>query len=151
MTAPRWAIRNRFARGTLTSAGAVALVAVGVPAAALATHPASQPTSTQAGGGYPPPGGIYTPFTDCPILNPLMQETQGGRAVLCAAGIFQGGSITLGTITTPVTKSMDVQFGAMQLPNASLGGDWTQGLSSYAGGFCRRPRGGRRCWSPSRT
>ena len=34
-----------------------------------------------------------------------------------------------------------MQFGAMQLPNASLGGDWTQGLSSYAGGILPPPSG----------
>ena len=70
-----WQSRHRVLLGTATSAAAVALIAVGVPAAALATHPSSHAGPSQIGPGYPPPGGIYKPFTNCPLLNPIMQET----------------------------------------------------------------------------
>ena len=70
-----WRSRHRVLLGTATSAAAVALIAVGVPAAALATHPSSHAGPSQIGPGYPPPGGIYKPFTNCPLLNPIMAET----------------------------------------------------------------------------
>jgi hypothetical protein len=137
----RWRSRNRLLVGTATSAAALALIAVGVPAAALAAHPASHAKSASGGPGYPPPGGIYAPFTDCPILNPLMQEAVPNSAVLCSDGHVTSGSITIGNITTPVIQPVDVQFGGVQTPNADFGGDWTTGISSYAGGILPPPAG----------
>ena len=145
MKASRWPSRHRFLVGTATSAAAIALIAVGVPAFALATHPVSQARPNQTGAGYPPPGGIYKPFTDCPILNPLMAESTSGNAVVCTAGQVASGSVTLGNVVTPVVRPVDVQFGGWDPPNASLGGDWTGGATQFAGGSCRRPRVWARC------
>jgi len=137
----RWRSHKRFLVGTATSAAAVALIAVGVPAMALSAHPASGAGTTAGGAGYPPPGGIYKPFTNCPILNPLMQEGVSGSAVICTAGLVAGGSVTLGNITTAVTEPVNVQFGGVQTPNASLGGDWTGGIGGFAGGILPPPGG----------
>ena len=137
----RWRSRNRFLVGTATSAAAVALIAVGVPAMALSAHPASHAGSAAGGPGYPPPGGIYKPFTNCPILNPLMQEGVSGSAVICTAGHVTSGSITIGNITTPVIEPVNVQFGGVQTPNADFGGDWTTGISAFAGGILPPPAG----------
>jgi hypothetical protein len=137
----RWRSRNRLLVGAATSAAAVALIAVGIPAAALATHTGSHARNGAAGPGYPPPGGIYAPFTNCPILNPLMQEGVSGSAVICSDGHVTSGSITIGNITTPVIEPVDVQFGGVQTPNANFGGDWTTGISSFAGGILPPPAG----------
>jgi hypothetical protein len=137
----RWRRRNRLLVGTATSAAAVALIVVGVPAAALAMHPAPHASPSQIGPGYPPPGGIYKPFTDCPILNPLMKEAVSGSALICSAGNIASGSITIGNITTPVTRPVNVQFGGVQTPNADFGGDWTTGINAFAGGILPPPAG----------
>src|SRR5579872_6012602 len=110
MKTSRWRIRHPFVLGSVTSAAAVALIVAGVPAMALATHPAARPSPSKIGPGYPPPGGIYSTFTNCPLLNPIMQETpsltDGGYTGLsvaaCVAGNATTGSITIGNITTPV-------------------------------------------------
>jgi hypothetical protein len=136
----RWR-SNRFLVGTATSAAAVALIAVGVPAAAMAAHSGSHAGTGSGGPGYPPPGGIYKPFTNCPILNPLMKEGVSGSAVICSAGQVASGSITIGNITTPVIEPVDVQFGGVQTPNADFGGDWTTGINSFAGGILPPPAG----------
>jgi hypothetical protein len=138
----RWRSRNRLLVGNATSAVALALVAVGVPAVALAAHPASHARHVTAGPGYPPPGGIYAPFTNCPVLNPLMQEAVSGSALLCSAGNVTSGSITFGNITTPVVRPVNVQFGGVQTPNAALGGDWTAaGTDTFVGGILPPPVG----------
>ncbi len=128
---------------TATSASAVALIAVGVPAMALATHPASHAGPGAIGPGYPPPGGIYKPFTNCPLLNPIMEEsaTTAFEVVACVTGQVESGSITIGTITTPVVRPVNVQFGFWSPPNASLGGDNTGGIQQYAGGVLPPPAG----------
>jgi hypothetical protein len=136
----RWRSRNRLLVGIATSAAAIALIAAGVPAAALAAHPASH-TGANSGPGYPPPGGIYKKFTNCPILNPLMQEAVPGSAVICSVGSVVNGTVTLGNITTAVTEPVNVQFGGVQTPNASLGGDWTTGIGAFAGGILPPPGG----------
>jgi hypothetical protein len=136
-----WLSRHRFAVGTATSAAAVALIAVGVPAAALATHPASHARPAQVGPGYPPPGGIYTQFTNCPLLNPIMQETPPGPGypgtslAYCVDGAAASGSITIGNITTPVVRPVNVQFGVWTPPNATNGGDNPGGSAAFAGGI----------------
>jgi hypothetical protein len=83
---------------------------------------AAQPTSLASGSvrgpGYPPPKGIYQPFVNCPLNDPVMHEvmatgigTGGGGVAACTAGNATGGSITIGNITTPVTEAVNVQFG----------------------------------------
>jgi hypothetical protein len=137
-------------RGSVTSAAAVALIAVGVPAAALATHTGSHAKPAQVGPGYPPPGGIYSSFTNCPLLNPIMQEAvfppsatapNDLSLAACVAGNATSGSITLGNITTPVVQPVNVQFGFWTPPDASNGGDNTSGISEYAGGVLPPPAG----------
>lgn len=126
MNTSRWRGRNRF----LFAGAAVAALAVavaGLAAPALARPSASAGTSV-TGPGYPPPKGIYKPFTNCPLKNPLMHE-QGqlsatnsfGGFAACVAGNAVTGSITLGTITTPVTEAVNVQFGFA----------WAPGFSNY--------------------
>jgi hypothetical protein len=141
---------HRFLRGSVTSVAAVALIAVGVPAAALATHAGSHAKPAQIGPGYPPPGGIYSSFTNCPLLNPIMQEAvfppsatapNDLSLAACVAGNATSGSITLGNITTPVVQPVNVQFGFWTPPDASNGGDNTSGISEYAGGVLPPPAG----------
>jgi hypothetical protein len=103
---------HRFLRATVTSVAAVALIAVGVSAAATTG------SNGPRGPGYPRPGGIYSSFTNCPLKNPLMHEVQatgigpnGGGDEACVAGTATGGSVTIGKITTPVTSPVNVQFG----------------------------------------
>ncbi len=99
--------------------GAAATAAVALTVSGVASSVAAQPTApsgttTQQGPGYPPPQGIYKPFTNCPLNNPVMHEvmdTNGGGVAVCTAGLATSGSITIGTITTPVVQSVDVQFG----------------------------------------
>ncbi len=136
----RWR-SNRFLVGTATSAAAIALIAVGVPAAAMAAHSTPHARAGSGGPGYPPPGGIYKPFTNCPILNPLMKEGVSGSAVICSDGHVNSGSITIGNITTPVIEPVDVQFGGVQTANADFGGDWTTGINSFSGGILPPPAG----------
>ncbi len=135
-----WRSRHRILFGTATSAAAVTLIAVGVPAAALATHPASHAGPAQIGPGYPPPGGIYAPFTNCPLLNPLMAESTPGNATGCVAGQVTSGSITIGSITTPVVRPVNVQYGIWDPVNASAGGDNPAG-GQWAGGILPPPAG----------
>jgi hypothetical protein len=64
--------------------------------------------------GYPPPGEIYAPFTDCPLNRPDMQtpaESAGGTQVGCAASISTSGTVTIHGIPVPVTHPVIVQFG----------------------------------------
>jgi hypothetical protein len=62
-----------------------------------------------AGRRYPPPGGIYTGFTNCPVKNPLMSQSNSFTA--CTLGLATSGSIKIGNIVTPVTEPVNVQFG----------------------------------------
>ena len=93
------------------------------------------------GPGYPPPGGIYTQFTNCPLLNPIMQETPPGPGypgtslAYCVDGAAASGSITIGNITTPVVRPVNVQFGVWTPPNATNGGDNPGGSAAFAGGI----------------
>jgi hypothetical protein len=105
MKASRWRVRSRVLLGTTTTAAVAALIGIGVPALALSS---SAGTSTR-GGGYPPPGGIYTGFTNCPVKNPLMSQSNSFTA--CTLGLATSGSIKIGNIVTPVTEPVNVQFG----------------------------------------
>ncbi len=113
---------------------AAAATAVGMTVAGLTSAASAQPTSPSAaastgtggpGPGYPPPAGIYAPFINCPLNNPLMHENGqinangfGGFAA-CTAGHATGGSITIGNITTPVTEPVNVQFGFAWQPSST--------------------------------
>jgi hypothetical protein len=88
--------------------------------AGVTSSVAAQPTSlagtTVRGPGYPPPKGIYAPFTNCPLNNPAMHEVlpltdNGGGLAACIAGNATTGSITIGNITTSVVQPVNVQFG----------------------------------------
>jgi hypothetical protein len=120
--------RNRFllAGGTMAAALAVAVAGLAAPALARPSAPAATAGTTARGPGYPPPKGIYKPFINCPLNNPLMHEegqlgptnTFGGYGA-CTAGLATSGSITIGNITTPVTEPVNVQFGFAWQPGIS--------------------------------
>jgi hypothetical protein len=120
---------------------AAALMVAGVTSAAVGAQPKPHAGPAGAGPGYPPPGGIYKPFTNCPLLNPLMQESVGGDATGCVAGNVTTGSIKIGNIVTPVVRAVHVQFGIWDPPNASAGGDNPAG-GQFAGGILPPPVGG---------
>ncbi len=111
----RW--RNRpgflFAGATVTIAAAAAVAGLAAPALAKSPAPAARTTHNEQGPGYPSPGGIYRPFTNCPLNNLDMHEVKvgGGALAACVAGNATSGSVTLGTITTQVTEPVNVQFG----------------------------------------
>jgi hypothetical protein len=130
---------RRVLLGSVTAVSALVLIATGVTAA-LAAQPAARHAASGIGPGYPPPGGIYKPFTNCPILNPLMAESVGGNAVACVDGAVATGTLVVGSITTPVVEPVDVQFGLWDDANAAAGGDWTVS-DQYAGGVLPPPAG----------
>jgi hypothetical protein len=144
---------RRFRRALLASATAVittAMVVAGVTSSTVGAQPKPQAARWHHGHhGYPPPGGIYKAFTDCPLLNPLMQETppgsdpaSGGVSVAaCVAGNATTGTLKIGNLVTPITEPVNVQFGFFSPPNASFGGDNTSGISNYAGGILPPPQG----------
>jgi len=108
-------IRRRFvvAGSTLAAAAAVIAGAAAVPASA------TQHGSTK-GPGYPPPGGIYAPFTDCPLTNPLMEESMtGGDGMGCVAGDANNGTFTIGSLVVEVAHPVTAQFGLWDPPGAS--------------------------------
>ena len=109
MKASRWRVRSRVLLGTTTTAAVAALIGIGVPAVALSSNTASSAGTSTRGGGYPPPGGIYTGFTNCPVKNPLMSQSNSFTA--CTLGLATSGSIKIGNIVTPVTEPVNVQFG----------------------------------------
>jgi hypothetical protein len=139
--------RTLFVGATATTAAA--LVVAGVTSSAVGAQPKPHAHASQIGPGYPPPGGIYTSFTNCPLLNPLMQETpagsdpasQGLSVAACVAGNATSGTLTIGNIVTPIVRPVNVQFGFFTPPNASFGGDNTSGIVNYAGGILPPPAG----------
>jgi hypothetical protein len=134
-------------RAVLWSAtGAVTAAMIVAGSSAQAAHLApsadrgqSRVVPGQAGPGYPPPEGIYAPFTNCPLLNPLMQESTPGSATGCIAGDVSWGRIKIGNITTKVRGSakvavpVAVQFGVWDPPNAAPG--------QFTGGILPPPSG----------
>lgn len=132
--------RRRVLMSGVTAVSGLLLIATGVTAA-LASQPAARHAAASIGPGYAPPGGIYAPFTNCPLLNPIMQESVGSDAVACVAGDVATGTLVIGNITTPVVEPVDVQFGLWDPPNASFGGDTTGGIQSFAGGVLPPPAG----------
>jgi hypothetical protein len=65
------------------------------------------------------PKGIFAPFTNCPLTNPLMEESPGGSATGCVAGDAVSGTITIGPVSVPVEHPVTAQFGIWDPPNAS--------------------------------
>jgi hypothetical protein len=105
--------------------GATAVIAATMLVAAVTSSAGAQPKSPAAtskiGSGYAPPGGIYTPFTNCPLYNPLMHESVFVAA--CVAGLATSGTITIGNITTPVIQPVNVQFGFWAGPDQNYYAD----------------------------
>jgi hypothetical protein len=101
--------------GVAATATATSMIAVGVTSTAGAQSTSVAGTIAK-GPGYPPPKGIYKPFVNCPLNNPVMHEVMpitdnGGGFAACVAGNATTGTITLGNITTQVTEPVNVQFG----------------------------------------
>jgi hypothetical protein len=132
-----WRVRHRVLLGSVTSASAVALIVVGVPALALASHPASTTKPSTVGSGYPPPGGIYQPFTNCPLYNPLMHESVDFSA--CVAGNATSGSIVIGKIVTPVVRLVNVQFGFWTGPDQSYYADVVPPIAGESAQLVTKP------------
>ena len=87
-------------RGAATMLAAAALAwTVTVPAPAMAAI------------GYPDPGGIYTPFTDCPLHNPAMRLAAPGFAMGCIKSITPSGTFTINGVPVAITQPVIVQFG----------------------------------------
>jgi hypothetical protein len=130
-------VRRAFlwsAAGATTAAMIVAGSSAEAAHLAANASPSDSHSSSQLNGsGYPPPGGIYKPFTNCPLLNPLMQESLGGDATGCVAGDTKSGSITIGKITTTITHPVVAQFGIWAPPNATP--------NQYTGGILPPPGG----------
>lgn len=103
---------QRIRRACLLGATAVMAAAMTATVTAVTTSAGAQPTShavsSEIGPGYPPPGGIYTSFTNCPLYNPLIHESVFAAA--CVAADATSGSITIGNITTAVYQAVHVQF-----------------------------------------
>jgi hypothetical protein len=102
-----------------TAAIVAVLTVAAVTSSAVGAAP--KPSAGQIGPGYPPPGGIYTLFTNCPLNNPLMHESVTFAA--CVAGYATSGSITIGNITTPVVRPVNVQFGFWTGPDQTYYAD----------------------------
>ena len=144
MRISRWRSRNRFLfAGATIAAVAVAVAGLAAPALARPSAPTSSASTNARGPGYPPPKGIYKPFTNCPIAvdNALMNESVGGDAVACVAGQAANGTLKLGNITTPVVQPVNVQFGVWDPQNATFGGDNPGGIEQFAGGILPPPSG----------
>ena len=121
-----------------TGAITAAMIVAGSSAEAAHSTPQAGTNQSRAvldanGVGYPAPKGIYKPFTDCPLQNPLMQESVGGSATGCVAGDVSTGEIKIGNITTKVVGTakvkypVSVQFGIWDPANATPS-QWTGGV-----------------------
>jgi len=69
--------------------------------------------------GYPAPGGIYAPFTDCPLHNPEMRLAGPGLAMGCIKSVTQSGTFTINGIPVAITHPVTVQFGTYSVIDAS--------------------------------
>ena len=132
---------QRFRRTFLWSATAIATAAItaaAVTTSAAGAQPKPHEGPSQIGPGYPPPGGIYSLFTNCPLLNPVMAESpsvndplyQGVSYAACVAGDATSGTLKIGNITTPIVRPVNVQFGFFPPPNSAPGGDNTADILS---------------------
>jgi len=134
----------------LAAAGAVIAGAVASPTIAGAVSSparAAQPTRfgihnapssinfLRAGSGAP--RGIFAPFTNCPLTNPLMQESLGSDFTGCSAGDAVSGTIQIGPVIVPVEHPVTAQFAVWDPPGASSepnGNQFTGGILPPANG-----------------
>jgi hypothetical protein len=112
---------RRVFLGSATAVVAAGLLVAGATSAALSAQSKPHAGSANSAHGYPPPGGIYTGMTHCPLLNQLMHESVEFTA--CTAGNATTGSIKIGNITTPVTNAVNVQFGFYTAANQNFYAD----------------------------
>ena len=118
--------------------GASAATAAAVVVAGVTSSVAAAPASTTVRGpGYPPPKGLYAPFTNCPLKNPLMHESTAFTA--CTGADATSGSIKIGNITTPVVQPVSVQFGFWTPPNATYFADVVPPLSGSSSLLVTKP------------
>jgi hypothetical protein len=92
---------------------------------------------------YPAPGGIYAPFTDCPLHNPAMLNSVPGLATGCVASVSTSGSFSIHGIPVSITHPVIVQFGVHSPPNAQP--------SQFSGGVVQAPDGKGLVTSPEPT
>lgn len=90
--------RALVAPSTMLAAAAALISAGAVAAPAMAV-------------GYPAPGGIYAPFTDCPLHDPEMRLAAPGFAMGCIKSVTASGSFSVNGIPVPITNPVTVQFG----------------------------------------
>jgi hypothetical protein len=130
---------QRIRRALWLSAAAATAAVMIVPAvtSSVAAQPASLAGTSSRGPGYPPPGGIYKLFTNCPLKNPLMHEANVFTA--CTAGVATSGSIKLGNLTTQVTEPVNVQFGFWTPPNQTYFADVVPPLAGTAAQLVTKP------------
>lgn len=76
-----------------------ALLALGALPASATVRSAAQPT------------GLYTGMGTCPLHSAALQDTNNGE-VGCVVATIGGGSVTIGSITVPLTSTMTAKFGA---------------------------------------
>jgi len=134
-------LTRRVALWSATGAVTAAMIVVGSSAqAAHVTVTAGRAVTASHGGpGYPLPKGIYKPFTDCPLVNPLMQESISSQVTGCIAAQVTSGKIKIGNIsakvraTVKVNVPVSVQFGIWDPPNA--------GDNQFTGGVLPPPDG----------
>jgi len=107
------------------------MTAFGVASSGVAAQAASKASPNQIGPGYAPPGGIYAPFTNCALLNPLMQESVSATG--CVAGDGLSGTIKIGNLTTAIVHPVTAQFGIWSVPNGSP--------NQFSGGLLPPPAG----------
>jgi len=96
---------SRASRAGALHLAAKAMLAAGVLGCAIVF------VGPAMGVGYPAPGGIYAPFTDCPLHDPEMRLAAPGFAMGCIKSITAGGSFSVNGIPVPITHPVTVQFG----------------------------------------
>jgi hypothetical protein len=111
-------VRRAFVAPSAMLAAAGALIFAGV---LVAPASAGNPATFGINGGrnvfnapsigYPAPGGIYAPFTDCPLNNPAMELSVPDLATGCVASENTSGTFTISGIPVSITHPVTVQFG----------------------------------------
>jgi hypothetical protein len=61
--------------------------------------------------GGPVPGNIYAPFTDCPLNDPVLNQSVSGLATGCLSSTSTSGSFSIHGIPVPITHPVTVQLG----------------------------------------
>jgi hypothetical protein len=120
-------LSGKWTRRTIlwSATGALTLATVVAGSAAQAAHSTQAAALAATGPGYPAPKGIYKPFPNCPVANPLTQEAATDGAVGCITGDVVSGTIKIGNVTTTIKAGVKVkhpvvvQFGIWSPPNAA--------------------------------